>query len=443
MRRCRQAAGAITASRSKGRSGAGRGGGPGRTRADPGGPGRTRAERAGEPRHVAIDREREQVVRPEGQTSVPRAAPASTTWGRHASRPCSAEPTAAPAPPGARARQPSVRASQACAPARRARRSVHVHPRPRTEALNAARAQMHDPAGTRRTQVRADLEGTSSQGVRAFPHAPQPIRRAGQDKLPKGPHGRGDQRPARRALDRGATARQNPGHALPRLAPARRLTSPTGSHLHPHRRRAAAPPPPGRRRAAAGPPPGSWTRLSSSTPGAARSSAGPWPTTFAQNSCSMLWTWPWPSAGRATSSTTRIRHRTTPPWPSAADAARLASDHPWARWAMPTTTPWARASQPPSNASGSTAAGSRPRPSPAWPSSASSKPSTTPCGCTPPSDPVPPSATNTTCSPPLGPQPSHRSTKARQLQPIGAAAQPSPAHPGRSALPRAARGGLA
>ena len=201
-----------------------------RTRADPGGPGRTRADPGGPGRSGPASRVTSPSTGSASRSSAQRARPRCPGPRRPRRRGGATHPGRAQPSRLRRLRRPEpVRASQACAPARRARRSVHVHPRPRTEALNAARAQMHDPAGTRRTQVRADLEGTSSQGVRAFPHAPQPIRRAGQDKLPKGPHGRGDQRPARRALDRGATARQNPGHALPRLAPARRLTSPTGS----------------------------------------------------------------------------------------------------------------------------------------------------------------------------------------------------------------------
>jgi transposase len=39
---------------------------------------------------------------------------------------------------------------------------------PEYEALNAARARMQDPAWKRRYHVRAGIEGTLSQGVRAF-----------------------------------------------------------------------------------------------------------------------------------------------------------------------------------------------------------------------------------------------------------------------------------
>jgi transposase len=57
---------------------------------------------------------------------------------------------------------------QACTPAKDARRSVYFHPRPEYEALNAARERMNDPAWQERYQVRAGVEGTVSQGVRAF-----------------------------------------------------------------------------------------------------------------------------------------------------------------------------------------------------------------------------------------------------------------------------------
>ncbi len=47
-------------------------------------------------------------------------------------------------------------------------KTVYFHPRPEYEALNAARARMHDPAWKQRYRVRAGIEGTLSQGVRAF-----------------------------------------------------------------------------------------------------------------------------------------------------------------------------------------------------------------------------------------------------------------------------------
>src|SRR3954454_6530086 len=57
---------------------------------------------------------------------------------------------------------------QACTPAKDARRVIYFHPRPEYEALNAARDRMHDPAWQKRYQIRAGVEGTVSQSVRAF-----------------------------------------------------------------------------------------------------------------------------------------------------------------------------------------------------------------------------------------------------------------------------------
>jgi transposase len=55
-----------------------------------------------------------------------------------------------------------------CTTAKEARRSVYFHPRPEYEALNAARARMDDPDWQKRYGIRAGIEGTLSQGVRAF-----------------------------------------------------------------------------------------------------------------------------------------------------------------------------------------------------------------------------------------------------------------------------------
>ena len=55
-----------------------------------------------------------------------------------------------------------------CTPSKDARRSIYFHPRPEYDALNAARTRMHDPAWKKRYGVRAGIEGTLSQGVRAF-----------------------------------------------------------------------------------------------------------------------------------------------------------------------------------------------------------------------------------------------------------------------------------
>ena len=57
---------------------------------------------------------------------------------------------------------------ESCTPAKEPRRSVYFHPRAEYEALNAARARMSDPAWKKRYRIRAGVEGTLSQGVRAF-----------------------------------------------------------------------------------------------------------------------------------------------------------------------------------------------------------------------------------------------------------------------------------
>jgi len=55
-----------------------------------------------------------------------------------------------------------------CTPSKDARWSIYFHQRPEYEALNAARARMDDPAWQRRCRIRAGIESTLSQGVRAF-----------------------------------------------------------------------------------------------------------------------------------------------------------------------------------------------------------------------------------------------------------------------------------
>ena len=144
MRACWSAAGATTASRSKDRCGAYRAGRP-------------RTEQGYELPHFAIDWEHEQVTCPQGKTSVSWRAARDEDGEPAHPRPSSAAPTAGPAPPG-----------RLCTPAKDARRSVYFHPRAEYEALNAARARMHDPAWKERYHVRAGVEGTLSQGVRAF-----------------------------------------------------------------------------------------------------------------------------------------------------------------------------------------------------------------------------------------------------------------------------------
>jgi transposase len=114
------------------------------------------AEQAYEQRHFAIDWEREQVTCPQGK--------ASATWRLRlddagASRICAVF---------SRTDCGTCVMRALCTPAKEARRSVYFHPRPEYEALNRARAQMDDPVWKERYRVRAGVEGTLSQGVRAF-----------------------------------------------------------------------------------------------------------------------------------------------------------------------------------------------------------------------------------------------------------------------------------
>jgi transposase len=117
---------------------------------------RTQAEQAYEQRHFSIDWEREQVTCPQGKTSV--------TWR------AGLDAVGAPRIQAVFSRTDcgACAAHELCTPAKAARRSVHFHPRAEYEALNAARARMHDPAWNECYRVRAGIEGTLSQGVRAF-----------------------------------------------------------------------------------------------------------------------------------------------------------------------------------------------------------------------------------------------------------------------------------
>jgi transposase len=114
------------------------------------------AEQAYEQRHFAIDWERQQVTCPQGKTSV--------TWR------AGLDDAGAPRICAIFSRSDcgacAVRAL--CTSAKEARRSVYFHPRPEYEALNKARARMKDPLWKERYHVRAGIEGTLSQGVRAF-----------------------------------------------------------------------------------------------------------------------------------------------------------------------------------------------------------------------------------------------------------------------------------
>jgi DDE family transposase len=106
--------------------------------------------------HFAIDWERERVTCPQGKTSV--------TWRvrRHGDGGPRIQAQFSRSDCGACA------ARALCTPAKDARRSVYFHPREEHEALSTARARMHDPTWKEHYHVRAGVEGTLSQGVRAF-----------------------------------------------------------------------------------------------------------------------------------------------------------------------------------------------------------------------------------------------------------------------------------
>ncbi|NMG56037.1 IS1182 family transposase [Aromatoleum aromaticum] len=106
--------------------------------------------------NFSIDWERKQVTCPQGKVSVgwtevrdsaghPRI---HARFGRADCGNCEARPL--------------------CTPAKEARRAVYFHPRDEYEALNAARERMHDLEWQKQYRVRAGVEGTLSQGVRAF-----------------------------------------------------------------------------------------------------------------------------------------------------------------------------------------------------------------------------------------------------------------------------------
>ena len=116
----------------------------------------TQAEQAYEQRHFAIDWEGERVTCPQGRTSV--------TW--RATR----DEVGAPRLQAVFSRTDcgACTVRKLCTSSKEARRSVYFLPRPEYEALNAARDRMHDPAWKKRYRIRAGIEGTLSQGVRAF-----------------------------------------------------------------------------------------------------------------------------------------------------------------------------------------------------------------------------------------------------------------------------------
>ncbi|WP_157991381.1 transposase [Caldimonas tepidiphila] len=106
--------------------------------------------------NFSIDWEREQVTCPQGKVSVGwKPGRDETDHLRIHSRVSRTDCGSCPARP-------------LCTPAKAARRAVYFHPRDEYEALNAARQRMHDPAWQKQYRVRAGVEGTLSQGVRAF-----------------------------------------------------------------------------------------------------------------------------------------------------------------------------------------------------------------------------------------------------------------------------------
>jgi transposase len=109
-----------------------------------------------EQRNFAIDWDSEQVTCPRGKTSV--------TW--RAGRDDADAPRIQAIFSRTDCGACDVRAL--CTPSKDARRSIYFHQRPEYEALNAARARMDDPAWKRRYRIRAGIESTLSQGVRAF-----------------------------------------------------------------------------------------------------------------------------------------------------------------------------------------------------------------------------------------------------------------------------------
>jgi transposase len=109
-----------------------------------------------EQRHFTIDWEHERVTCPQGRTSA--------TWRTERGKDGSPRIQAV----FSRADCRACTARTLCTSARNARRFLHFHLRPEHEALNAARERMTDPAWQERYHVRAGIEGTLSQGVRAF-----------------------------------------------------------------------------------------------------------------------------------------------------------------------------------------------------------------------------------------------------------------------------------
>lgn len=116
----------------------------------------TEAEQAYEQRHFAIDWENEKVTCPQGKTSVTWRAGRDDTGAARFRAVFS------------RTECGTCQARSLCTSSKEGRRAVYFLPRPEYEALNAAQDRMQDPAWKERYRIRAGIEGTLSQGVRAF-----------------------------------------------------------------------------------------------------------------------------------------------------------------------------------------------------------------------------------------------------------------------------------
>jgi transposase len=114
------------------------------------------AKQGYEQRDFTVDWEQEKVICPQGKASV--------TWSAGRDEAGAPRMRAAFSRPDCRA----CTAKALCTTAKDGRRTIYFHPRPEYEALNAARARMDDTAWQGRYRVRAGVEGTLSQGVRAF-----------------------------------------------------------------------------------------------------------------------------------------------------------------------------------------------------------------------------------------------------------------------------------
>ena len=106
--------------------------------------------------HFTIDWEHERVTCPQGKVSVSWRPARNTDGGPRIHAQFSRSDCGACA------------ARALCTQTKRPRRHVTFHPRAEHEALIAARARMSDPAWAQRHEVRAGVEGTLSQGIRAF-----------------------------------------------------------------------------------------------------------------------------------------------------------------------------------------------------------------------------------------------------------------------------------